>query len=142
MLTPPAIYTCCLASDCPLAAKCLRHLVFDEMTADTTRTITVVNPKREATQYATSACTEFRSAETTRHARGMTHLFDLVPAGQLREVKSQVKACFSSERYYYLCRNGSRLVSPAQQEQIAAIFSNHDLGTPAFDAYEDAYEWQ
>lgn len=46
-----------------------------------------------------SACSQYRSNESVRYAKGMTHLFDEIPLKQARTIRLRVRYCFSCESY-------------------------------------------
>lgn len=143
----PDGYEYCFAGSgkCPKAASCLRSIaaqLLSESEEPQPRSVRVVNPLYVERLADFSACECYRSSEPLRYARGMTRLFDEVPAKLLATVRRRVMGCFSCERYYYHSRKGERPITPTEQQRIAAVFKDAGIAAkPKFDGYEQGLDW-
>lgn len=132
-------------SGCPKADSCLRvieaKLVVESEDAQpaTINTANAIYMEQLADQ---GSCPLFRSSKPLRYAKGITRLFNDITIKQTGYVRNQVIACFSSERYFYHSRKGSRLIDPKEQQKTINIFRNSAPGVePKFDGYEYVIEW-
>lgn len=143
----PVGYDYCFAGigRCPKASTCLRAIaaqLLSESEEPQPKSVNVVNPLYVERLPDLSACECYRSNEPLRYARGMTHLFDEVPARLLSTVRRRVMGCFSCERYFYHSRKGERLITPAEQQRIAGAFKAAGItARPKFDSYELGLAW-
>jgi|GEM_PF-19584 hypothetical protein len=145
--TMPQSYTCCttVEGQCPLWEHCLRSRVYREtfspvMLAPLIETVNFKSPKVNA---LTEQCTAYRSDRPQRFARGMSHIFDLVPKVKYRAVQQSVQACFGCRHTYFYCKKGEQLISPKEQAAIAQTFSRYGIAEPPrFDSYEECYNWE
>lgn len=143
----PRSYAYCFASKdtCPKATTCLRAIattLLAESKEKQPQTLSTVNEWFIKQLPDLNDCPLYRSSEPLRHARGMTRLFDEVPMKKMSTVRPRVVACFSSERYFYFARNGSRLITVEEQRKVARVFRSAGLDfAPQFDSYEYAIEW-
>ena len=87
-------------------------------------------------------CTFYRSSDLKRYACGMSRMFDAVPSRIVSEVRRCVQNCFTCRSYYFASRKGKRLISPAEQAEIASVFRAlcPEL-RPIYDSFEERYEW-
>ena len=132
-------YTFCFADKCPLKERCLHYLVGQQM-SDTRSTYSCVNPRFQ--DVGTANCSLFRKAEKVKYAKGMMHIFN---NDMPRKVEPYVRnnlIASHCKTYYYEFRNGTRLIHPAIQEEIRALFRqagwNHEVH---FDSYVEDYDW-
>lgn len=141
----PKDYVLCPATDaaCPRAATCLRAHAWRTLAAGREKGWTFVRSLSPALAInPPSPCPHYRNSTPVRLARGMSHLFDDVPRRLALSVRRQVVLCFSSERYFYYCRGGKRLITPEEQQAVAAVFKRAGLSfPPKFDSYEEGYNW-
>ena len=142
----PDRFVLCMADEgeCPRRAECLRSRVLSEAQESVRlrRELEVVNPLNPVLRYATGECTQFKSCEPVTYARGMSRLFDHVERGVYRVVRQEVEGCFSCRSYFFRAKRGERLITPAEQEAIAAVFRRHGIGeAPCYDSYVTDYEW-
>ena len=132
-------YTVCGADQCPLKEQCLRYLVGRQM-PDTTSSYLCVNPRYE--DVGTDRCSLFRSSKKVKFAKGMTHVFNAdMPCRVEPFVRENLirKHC---RTYYYEYRNGTRLISPAIQEEVRSLFREAGWTEEIrFDSYVEDYEW-
>ncbi|WP_298073458.1 DUF6078 family protein [uncultured Bacteroides sp.] len=135
----PEYFGFCLKTDCASAGECLRAFAARDLTP-VRSTFTLVNPLLADTAGARS-CRFFRKAEKVRMAYGFRRAFALIPAGNVKVVRSEVCELVCRRNYYYLLR-GQKPLSPAMQKKIAAILKRHGLTVPMeFDRYEWQYVW-
>lgn len=143
----PDGYEYCFAGNgkCPKASTCLRSIaaqLLSESGNPPTEFVRTVNPLYVDSLPDLAACGCYRSNAPVRYARGMTHLFDEVPAKLFATVRYRVMGCFSCERYYYHSRKGERLIVPEEQRRIAAVFKAAGIAEkPKFDGYEYGVAW-
>lgn len=143
----PTGYEYCFAGNgkCPKASSCLRAIAAQLLAGNgnpPSKFVCTVNPLYVDSLPDLAACGCYRSDAPVRYARGMTHLFDEVPAKLLAIVRCRVMGCFSCERYYYHSRKGARLILPEEQRRIAAVFKEAGIAEkPKFDSYECGVAW-
>lgn len=143
----PRAYTYCFAGrdKCPKCATCLRAIaarLLEQSEDPQPQTLHTVNACYVDRLPDFSACPLYRPDTPVRFARGMMHLFDEVPVKQAAELRARIVGCFSCERYFYLSRNGKRLITPEEQRRITAVFRDMGLAAaPRFDGYEQALVW-
>lgn len=132
-------YTVCFSTSCPQHEHCLRWNVGQLIPHDI-KDCQCVNPHHD--NVATEQCPMFRSAEKVLWARGMTHILtDNMP----RRVDSTVRAELIkrlNRTYFFEYRNGTRLISPAMQEEIRTLYQQAGwTGDIQFDEYFEDYDW-
>ncbi len=132
-------YVVCFKDACPRHAECLRWLTGQHMPEEL-NVCTCVNPSGKS--VGTEQCTHFRKAEKVTMARGMTRIFsDDMP----KRVENGVRQALierHNRTYYFEYRNGTRLISPAMQEEVRQLF--RDFGWTRdveFDEYVEDYVW-
>ena len=81
----PDGYEYCFAGNgkCPKASSCLRAIaaqLLSESEAPQPQSVRAVNPFYVSSLSGSSTCARYRSSEQLHYARGMTRLFDEVPA--------------------------------------------------------------
>lgn len=159
----PQGYTYCFAGQgiCPKAESCLRAIAarvqMDEaealLKADTANAgsrcevkpqvanaVTPMYVKQVMTNAGT--CKYYRNNQPVRFAKGMTHLFEDLPMKQVHAIRLRVMRCFTSERMFYHCRKGEKLISPKEQQAIANVFKTAGFNIPPkFDSYEILLDW-
>ena len=132
-------YTVCFAEQCPLKEQCLRYLVGQQM-PDTRSFYHCVNPRYQ--DVGTERCSLFRSSKKVKFAKGMMHIFN---ADMPRRVEPFVRQRLIGKHcrtYYYEYRNGTRLISPAIQEEVRSLFREAGWKEKVyFDGYVEDYEW-
>lgn len=142
----PNIYTLCLASEseCPLAATCLRSLVYrqEQQSLSENRKLTVVNPLADGLGYATEQCAAYNSNVKSRFAKGMSRMFNNVPHSEYSAVLDAVKGCFTNRTFFFQSKNGQRLIPVEVQEKIREVFLQHSLDEPLYDGYVEQFVWK
>ena len=143
----PYSYAHCFATDeqCPQRPECLRALIAGlpiKASRNEGLVTSTVDPRYIASLHGKGGCALYRSSVPRRYARGMSQMFDEVPSKVANEVRKKVQRCFTCRSYYFTSRKGERLISPHEQQLIAAVF--HQLCPnlqPVYDSIEEAYEW-
>lgn len=143
----PFKYAHCFATDrqCPQRSGCL-HALITELPMKTSQyasnIITAIDPRYVASLHGKGGCTFYRSSDLKRYACGMSRMFDAVPSRIVSEVRRCVRNCFTCRSYYFASRKGKRLISPAEQAEIASVFRAlcPEL-RPIYDSFEERYEW-
>ena len=132
-------YMVCFAEQCPLKEQCLRYLVGRQMPV-TKSSYHCVNPRYQG--VGTERCPLFRSSKKVKFAKGMMHIFN---ADMPRRVEPFVRQRLIGKHcrtYYYEYRNGTRLISPAIQEEVRSLFREAGWKEEVhFDSYVEDYEW-
>lgn len=132
-------YTVCFAEQCPLKGHCLHYLVGQQL-PDTRSTYHCVNPRYQ--NVGTDHCPLFRHSEKVKFAKGMMHIFNNDMPRKIEPFVRTNLIASHCKTYYYEFRNGTRLIHPAIQEEIRALFRqagwNHEVH---FDSYVEDYDW-
>lgn len=143
----PNDYLYCFATDgqCPQCKECLHAQVakFPLKLRKGARPITyTVDSRYIASLQAKGGCSLFRSATPRLFARGMSRLYDEAPGKLTNELRRRVQNCFSCRSFYFSSRKGDRLISPDEQQKIAAVFQQLCPNIrPVYDSFEEAFEW-
>lgn len=128
----------CYQERCPKKESCLRWIVAQREDTEAI-SIPIINPRlipEEAAQ-----CTYFLTMQKQRVAWGVKHLFDEVPAKQLRPMKNRVMGFIGRTRYYRIYRMEQGL-TPADQQFIADLFRQNGLSIePVYDHFTEEYCW-
>lgn len=147
MMTEPDIfkqkalsgYAVCFAEQCPLKEHCLHYLVGQQL-PDTRSSFHCINPRYQ--DVATDHCPLFRPSAKVKFAQGMMHIFNADMPRRIEPfVRSNLIANYC-KTYYYEFRNGKRLISPAIQDEIRALFREANWTEDIhFDSYVEDYDW-
>lgn len=143
----PKNYLYCFATDeqCPQCKECLRSRIAKfplKLRKNSKPTTFNVDPRYIASLQGKSACILFRSAAPKLFARGMSRLYDEAPGKLTNELRKRVQSCFSCRSFYFSSRKGDRLISPGEQQKIAAVFQQLCPNIrPVYDSFEEAFEW-
>lgn len=131
-------YLPCFIDSCPRHKLCL-HWLTGQHTTDTNPNITIVNPLNP--EVKANKCPFYREAVLVDYARGMMHFYDDMPSRFERYIKARLIHLFTRKRYYEY-RNGTRLISPDVQQQIAAVCRENGWeGDLHYDAWEEDFLW-
>lgn len=131
----PYNWALCFQNECPLRDTCLRFAVGQLMPDSVTHHETVLPTARKDDR-----CCHYVEAKPVRMARGMMGLLPDVPYEVGVALRKHLYTIFGSSSQYYRYREGRWLISPRQQERVAALFRQFGLkGEPHFDAYVDGY---
>ena len=119
--------------------QCLRWKVSQQM-PDTRSSYHCVNPRYQ--DVGTEHCPLVRKGEKVRFAKGMLHIFN---GDMPRRVEPYVRQKLIGRHcrtYYYEFRNGTRLMSPAVQEEVRNFFREAGWNKEVeFDSYVEDYDW-
>lgn len=132
-------YTVCYADGCPKREQCLRWKVGQQM-PDTNSFYQCVNPRSQ--NVGTEQCPHYRNSERVKFAKGMMHIFNADMPARVKPFVRQRLIGSHCKTYYYEYRNGSRLISPAVQEEVRSFFREAGWNEEVhFDGYLEDYEW-
>lgn len=141
----PSGFLLCFADKekCQNSGSCLRRLVASlPLDAGRNPVATVVDPRYVDTLGGGQDCMYYCTSKPMKCKRGMTHMFDDVPARLLKEVRKAVELCFSNRHYYFDAKKGLRSIIPEEQERIAAAFKKLCPGIePHYDSEEEIIVW-
>lgn len=127
----------CFNSDCPLGEDCLRRLAAIHVPAERL-TLNCVCPS--VYPKAGTDCPCRMNAEQVRLAWGWTGVYDELPHSKAVTLKRLLIAHFTHSGYYRIYRQ-ERPLTPADREQVAAIFRRLGLQPPTYSRYTMAYNW-
>lgn len=134
----PYHFALCGEAECACAGTCLRHIAYLQQ-AETAKVMTVLNPRFCAKD---DACTYYRDAEPIVYARGFTRMQKRMLPDQYDKFLWTLIAHFGRNPYFER-RNGKRLLSPDEQEQIAYVAQQVGVTEEfKFDRYEYRYNWK
>ena len=132
-------YLVCFAEQCPLKEQCLRYLVGQQM-PDTRSSYHCVNLRYQ--DVGTEQCSLFRNSKKVKFAKGMMHIFNVDMPRRVEQFVRQRLIEKHCRTYYYEYRNGTRLISPAVQEEVRSLFREVGWNEEVhFDEYLEDYEW-
>lgn len=132
----PHNFALCLHTECPMAATCLRRMVWDAI-PESEEHLTVLNP---SCITPGAECRHYRSAQKEVYARGFCGMkAQMVPA-QYAKFSDRLTHYFSRNCYYER-RRGDRLCSPKEITHIREVLAEIGLPDLEFDAYEERYNF-
>ncbi|WP_311550156.1 DUF6078 family protein [Prevotella aurantiaca] len=141
----PFGYASCYATDaqCSKAANCLRRRVAElkKMQNEMPTTDLCISPAYVERIEKGQTCSEYRSIDLQKYARGMSRLFDNVTKRLYPDVRERVIEVFSSRRSFYYALRGDVPISPEEQVKIAAVFDEYGYSAPQFDSFEMLHNW-
>ena len=133
---PPSFAVCFLA-DCPLADKCLRRLVGENMPDNR-----LFGPAVYPSARTTDGCTMLQEEKKVCAAYGFSRLFADVKYNDLKKLRNEVYSLLGGRRNYYRYNSGEILVMPSMQEDIQNLFNKFGYSEKVvFDNYCDVYEF-
>ena len=142
----PNNYLHCLAGNeaCPRKSACLRAIaarMLEESGAASPVEIHALNPNI-ARNAGEEGCPFYRDSTPVKFARGMSRLFDDVPAGKLALMRRKVIECFPSRNYFFISKRGDRLITPEEQQAVERVFKKHVPGIePRFNEFIKSVRW-
>lgn len=141
----PFGYASCYATDaqCSKAANCLRRRVAElkKMQNEMPNTDFCISPAYVERVEKGQTCSEYRSIDLQKYARGMSRLFDNVTKRLYPDVRERVIEVFSSRRSFYYALRSDVPISPEEQVKIAAVFDEYGYSAPQFDSFEMLHNW-
>ena len=133
----PQGFTFCVQSECPLAAQCARHILYQNNTQDMPH-LTVLNPL--LTPFTAEGCPHFREYHIVRYALGFRNIYNAIPTQHAKLFWTTIPG-ITSESMYYRMKRGDKPISPTLQQRI--LTAAHRLGVPTsidFDGYCEVLE--
>ena len=132
----PHHFALCLHAECPMAAICLRRMVWDAI-PESEEHLTVLNPSLTA---GDEDCRYYRPAQKEVYARGFRGMQTQMLPAQYAKFCDKLTHYFSRNCYYER-RRGDRLCSPKEMAYIREVLA--EIGLPAleFDAYEERHNF-
>lgn len=135
----PFQYPVCLAADCLVAAKCLRHLSAQAQMEEKER-LEVVNPKRVRPEEGTD-CPYYQDATPILVAYGFKKALGSIRADRVGSTISSLMGLKSRRTYYRLLNGEIPLKDPIKQ-QVVNILLHYGAEKPIqFDRYEKELPW-
>ncbi len=131
-------YAVCFIESCPLKDQCLHWLV--GRYADTQPFVQMsMNPRNP--QIGGEHCVKFRANVRTVKKQGMTHFFLDMPGRVEYSIRQELIKTFGRTQYFNM-RNGKRLISPEDEETIAAVCRTHGWNGPfVYDGELEDVAW-
>ena len=131
-------YALCFIESCPLKEQCLHWLVGQY--ADTMPFVQIsMNPRNP--QIGGENCVKFRQNVRVVKKKGMTHFYYDMPGRMEHNIRQELIYTFGRTQYFEM-RNGKRLISPEDQEVIAAVCRSHGWDGPfVYDGEEEDWLW-
>ncbi len=125
-------------SSCKHSSECIRYQTYLNTSEDTPE-ILVVNPRA---LKPGQPCPNHAIQVTVPYAFGFAAILDRIPRADAKAIHAELALYFGRNPYYER-RNGSRPISPAEQEHIIQTFRQHGITTPdIFERIESRQEWQ
>ena len=131
-------YLVCFIESCPLKEQCLRWLVgqYADTMPFAQKSINPRNP-----QIGGEQCAKFRPNTRVVKKRGMTNFYYDMPGHMEHSIRQELTYAFGRTQYFEM-RNGKRLISPEDQEVIAAVCRSHGWDGPfVYDGEQDDWLW-
>mgnify|MGYP003086551146 FL=1 len=133
----PPLFAVCFIEGCPQAATCLRHFAGTFIPS-----VIHTGPAVYPTALNTGKCAEFKPLRSMRGAWGFDTIFAEVKQKDSTRLRNDIKQFLGGHGTYYRYYNGSRLLTPEQQEWIISLFRNCGYtDNLTFDHYVDVYDF-
>ncbi len=133
----PGNFTLCLNGECPMASRCLHHIV-RTMVPATELVLHVYNP--DAVQGG-EGCEHFRGQVPERYAYGFEGMQEKMLPGQYAVFMELLIAHFSRNSYF-VRRRGDFPMPPKEQELIREVLKQVGADPSMdFDRYEERINW-
>lgn len=131
-------YILCYNDSCPRKDHCLHWLVGQYASGDS-HYITTVNPLRK--DVVDGTCADFRSDAKITMARGLLNFYENIPEGKAKAIRKAMIQTFTKTKYFKF-RKGTTPITPADREEIAAIYRSCGWNEPpVFDSYYEEYDF-
>lgn len=129
----PVWFPVCINKDCPRKDECLRYQATSALPAGH-KTLFCIAPS----QWESDGCPHFEEIRTVRMARGFSKLFDQVLQKHAAKLREDITSVLHGTRIYYECRDGKRLITPEEQEDMRQLVKRRGYTWEVpFDAYEE-----
>ena len=133
----PGNFALCLNNGCPLAGRCLHHIV-RTMVPSKELILHVFNP--EAVKGGEN-CLYFRELKLDRYAKGFTQMQEEMKPGQYTLFSGSLMA-YWGRNPYYVRRRGEYLLSPTEQEHVRKVLRQVGVADDLeFDGYVYRINW-
>ena len=133
----PQGYIYCYLSQCPRHEECLRWIASQQVEPDKLTSLCVM-PKA----MNQNPCPLYQKPEVQRMAFGFKKLFYDVKSRDETPLRDRIKAYLRGNSNYYRYNNGTRMLSPKQQEHIIDIFRKAGYeGELSFETYINTYDF-
>lgn len=131
-------YLVCFIDQCPLHEQCLRWMVGQY--ADTRPlAYNAINPRNP--NIGGEQCEMFRKCQRVMMKRGFKDLFHEMPGYMERGIRHSLISIFGHRKYFEM-RRGDRLITPEQQQDIAAICQQYGWTGPiVYDGEQEEWSW-
>ena len=131
-------YSVCFIENCPLKEQCLHWLVGQY--ADPMPFVqTSMNPRNP--KIGGENCEKFRPNVRAVMKKGMTRFYLDMPGRVEHNIRQELIWHFGRTQYFEI-RKGLRLISPEDQEVIAAVCRSHGWDGPfVYDGEEEDWLW-
>ena len=135
----PERWAVCLNDKCPKAGECLRCMAYKEMPKTVTRWMCVM-----PSALQDGECKYFVKEEKIRMARGFRSLFDGMNSRDARhDLRLKLSEYFGSTGSFYRYKDGKRLLTPLQQQEIKKLIEQYGYNTESvFDEFVISYEFK
>ena len=132
----PHNFALCLHAECPMAATCLRRMVWNAI-PESEEYLTILNP---SCVVPGTECRYYRSAQKAVYARGFCGMQAQMLPAQYAKFCDKLTHYFSRNCYYER-RRGDRLCSPKEIAYIREVLAEIGLSALEFDAYEERHNF-
>ena len=134
----PSTFPLCFNSSCPRKATCLRYVAGAQL-PDTKLYALSVLPRA---LQPNGTCPMYRDSTPIKGAYGFSTLFSNVRKKDVSNIRAKMMEILGSQTGYYRYNNGTRLLLPAQQEQILTLFREYGYQEHLrFDHYCETYDF-
>lgn len=135
----PADFRHCVVEGCIAAEHCLRRFAY-EHSSEEAASFWTINPKAAKPEFG-KECPHFLDAAPVRMARGFLKALASVPSANVNAVRAEISEAFC-QRTYYTMRRGDKVMTPYEQQIVAAALARYGARTPIeFDSYYEERLW-
>lgn len=131
-------YLVCFNDLCPCREQCLRWLtgIYTDPQLVSTVSVNLRNPKVGGEQ-----CLLFRPKVRIIMKRGMMQFYVNMTGRQEHAIRQKLISIYNRKVYYQM-RNGLRLITPEQQQEIEQVCRNHGWNGPyLYDGEDEDFAW-
>lgn len=131
-------YLVCFNDQCPRREQCLRWLTGCHVAPQLVSTVSVNlrNP-----QVGSEQCMLYRPKVRVTMKRGLTLFYVNMTSRQEHAIRQELISIYNRKVYYQM-RNGHRLITPEQQQEIEQVCRSHGWNGPfLYDGEEEDFAW-
>lgn len=104
------------------------------------KSLSVLNPRLMADKG--EDCLEYRTTEIQKCGKGLLKFLNSLSVTESKQVARLLELACSSQRQYYRIRNGEKLVTPEEQEEMQNYLKSHGVDvTITFDEEVNEYDF-